>query len=100
MAKLLITIGPWLGVVVAVYVAAMTPSYYEPCPRWLIVTIRASAASDGAMVALRQLFIGLYADNAELVSAILGLISVCVMSVASLYAMRAVGVHQAVAVKD
>jgi hypothetical protein len=88
MAKLLITIGPWLGVVVAIYLATMTPSYYARCPRWLIATIRASGALYGATVALQQIFIGLHADTAELVSAILGLISVCVMLVASLYAMR------------
>jgi hypothetical protein len=88
MAQVLVTIGPWLGVVVAVYLAAMTPSYYARCPRWLIVTIRTSAASYGATVALQQIFLGLHADTAKLISAILGLISVCVMLVASLYAMR------------
>jgi hypothetical protein len=88
MAQLLITIGPWLGVLVAVYLATMTRSYYAACPRWLIVTIRTSAASYGATVALQQLFIGLHAETANLISAILGLISVCVMLVASLYAMR------------
>jgi hypothetical protein len=88
MAQVLITIGPWLGVLVAVYLATMTPSYYARCPRWLVATIRTSAASYGATVALQQVFIGLHADTAKLTSAILGLISVSVMLVASLYAMR------------
>jgi hypothetical protein len=88
MAQLLITIGPWLGVLVAVYLATMTRSYYALCPRWLIVTIRTSAASYGAMIVLRQIFISIKADTAELVSAFLGLISACVMLVALLYAIR------------
>ena len=88
MAQLLITIGPWLGVLVAIYLATMTRNYYVRCPRWLIVTIRTSAVSYGATIVLRQVFIGTKADTAELVSAFLGLISVCVMLVALLYAMR------------
>ncbi len=88
MAQLLVTIGPWFSVLVAVLLAAMTPSYYKNCPRWLILTIRTSAASYGAMVALRQIFLSHNADTAELVSAILSLISVCVLILALLYANR------------
>lgn len=88
MAQLLITIGPWLGVLVAVYLATMTPSYYGDCPRWLIVMIRTTAAFYGAMIALRQMFMGRHAYTAELVCAILGLMSVYVMLGALLYAMR------------
>jgi hypothetical protein len=40
------------------------------------------------MIVLRQIFISTKADTAELVSAFLGLISVCVTLVALLYAMR------------
>lgn len=40
------------------------------------------------MIALRQIFIHRNAETAELASAILGLISVCVMPAALLYAMR------------
>lgn len=76
MAQLLMIIGAWLGVIFAAYVVTVTPSYSENCPRWLIVTIRASAASCGAMIILRLIFIHRSAESGELVSAILGSISV------------------------
>lgn len=88
MAHLVVTIGPWCSVLAAVLLAAMTPSYYKNCPRWLILAIRTSAASYGAMVVLRQIFLRHSAATAELVSAILALISVCVLGVALLYANR------------
>jgi hypothetical protein len=40
------------------------------------------------MIVLRQIFIGAKADTGELISAILGLISICVALVASLHAKR------------
>jgi len=87
MAQLLVTIGPWLGILVAFYLAAMTPSCYANYPRRLALTIRISAASYGATIALRQLFIYRHAETAELVSAAVGLMSVLVLVVALFFAM-------------
>jgi hypothetical protein len=86
MAQLLVTIGPWLAVLVSIYLATMTPSYYAHRPRWLIATIRTSAAFYGATIVLRQIFIATKADTAGLVCAILGLISVGVTFIALVYA--------------
>ncbi len=33
MAQLVVTIGPWCSVLAAILLAAMTPGYYESCPR-------------------------------------------------------------------
>jgi len=84
-AQLLVSIGPWLAVLVSIILATMTPSYYERRPRWLIATIRTSAAFYGAMVVLRQIFTGTKAETAGLVCAILGLISACVTLIALVY---------------
>jgi hypothetical protein len=86
MEKALIIIGPWFGVLSAFYLATMTPTYYANSPRWLVLTIRISAASYGAMIVLRQIFILLNAETAEFVSVVLGLMSVLVTVVALFYA--------------
>jgi hypothetical protein len=86
MEKALIIIGPWAGVFAAFYLAARTLSFYADCPRWLILAIRIPAALYGAMIILRQVFILRNAGTAELVSAVVGLISVLVSVVALFYA--------------
>jgi hypothetical protein len=86
MEKLLITIGLWAGVYLAYYLATMTPPYYANCPRWLVLTIRWSAASYGAMIALRQLFIYRNIETAAFVSAVFGLISMLVVATALFFA--------------
>jgi hypothetical protein len=80
--KALIIVGPWAGVFVAFYLAAGILSFCADCPRWLVLTIRISAASYSAMIVLRQIFILRSAETAELVSTVVGLISILVSVVA------------------
>lgn len=78
--------APWLSVFLAYYMAVRTPSFYADCPRWLVLTIRVSAALYGAFVALGQIFILRDSETGQLASALLALVSILVSAIALIYA--------------
>jgi hypothetical protein len=76
-----------LTVAVVFALMSMTLPLFTKCPRWLVLTVRVTAASYGATAVLR-IIPAIHANRTALgVVLVVGLISICVLTVSWVYAM-------------